>query len=386
MAGGTASLTSETVQSNTAMAGGGGQGYLSGGPGTAAGGRSGHRPSAPVSISLNTDISGNTPDQNTVIDTATLTVTPDEWTSAGLTLTLANDDNLHVSTTGTTTDAVPPVTPASVTNIAIASPSGAATSLTIDSTAGDPVPTGNLNYSGDGGLIVTGSGSVTLSAPNSYTGGTTVSTGTLLVDAATALPTGGSLAVGASGTFVFDPTAAAGSATVAAAPSSVPTTTDGRVRPVSGHPQGGSASAGLPTAGAIATNTLPPSPMSSPPAAADRGGGPDPASPLAGRGSAKRIATGRRTCRRLGRTRRGSALRVVGRDGFCLLRHSTEEVISATPPRWGRLTTIRTPRTNSVATTWRSWHGMRSLPNSVDDCGSCWQEIYLAGRTSVCRL
>jgi len=146
---------------------------------------------------------------------APLTVTAADWTSAGLTLTLGSDGNLHVYTTGTTTDAVPPVAPASVSNIEITSPSDTTANLTIDSTNGDPVPAGGLNYSGGGGLIITGSGSVTLSGTNSYTGGTTVSAGTLLVNAASALPDGGSLTVDAGGTFIFDPSQSASSVSAA---------------------------------------------------------------------------------------------------------------------------------------------------------------------------
>ncbi|MGA2259786.1 MAG: IPT/TIG domain-containing protein, partial [Thermoguttaceae bacterium] len=50
-------------------------------------------------------------------------VTAGDWTSAGLTLTLGSDGNLHVYTTGTTApELVPPCAPASVSNIAITSP------------------------------------------------------------------------------------------------------------------------------------------------------------------------------------------------------------------------------------------------------------------------
>jgi len=146
-----------------------------------------------------------------------LTVTPVDWTSAGLTLTLGSDGNLHVYTTGTTTDAVPPVAPASVSNIEITAPSGTTANLTIDSTNGDPIPAGGLNYSGAGGLIITGSGIVTLSGTNTYTGGTTVSSGTLLINAASALPDGTNLTIGAGGSFVFDPSQSASSATTAGA-------------------------------------------------------------------------------------------------------------------------------------------------------------------------
>jgi len=138
-----------------------------------------------------------------------LTVTPDDWTSAGLTLTLGSDGNLHVYTTGTTTDAVAPVAPASISSIDITSPSDTTADLTIDSSNGNPIPAGGLNYSGAGGLNITGSGVVTLAGPNSYTGGTTVFAGTILLKAGSALPGGTSLTVGAGGTFVFDPSAAA---------------------------------------------------------------------------------------------------------------------------------------------------------------------------------
>jgi autotransporter-associated beta strand protein len=146
-----------------------------------------------------------------------LIVTPADWTSAGLTLTMGSDGNLHVYTTGTTTDTVAPVAPASVTNIAIASPSISADNLTIDSAAGDAIPNGGLNYSGAGGLIITGPGSVVLlSSPNTYTGDTTVNQGTLVVANAGVLPDGTSLTVGAGGTFVFDPSQAAANLSAAA--------------------------------------------------------------------------------------------------------------------------------------------------------------------------
>ena len=45
-----------------------------------------------------------------------------DWTSAGLTLALGSDNNLHVYTTGTTSDVVASYPPACVTNVAIASP------------------------------------------------------------------------------------------------------------------------------------------------------------------------------------------------------------------------------------------------------------------------
>jgi autotransporter-associated beta strand protein len=46
---------------------------------------------------------------------------------------------------------------------------------------------------------------MTLSGTDTYTGGTTVEAGTLIVNSGTALPDGTSLTVGAGGTFIFDP-------------------------------------------------------------------------------------------------------------------------------------------------------------------------------------
>ncbi len=57
-------------------------------------------------------------------------------------------------------------------------------------------------------------GTVTLSGDNTYTGGTTVSAGTLGMTDASALPNGTSLTVNAGGTFIFDPSLAAGPAVV----------------------------------------------------------------------------------------------------------------------------------------------------------------------------
>jgi autotransporter-associated beta strand protein len=145
-----------------------------------------------------------------VIDTATLTVTAADWTSAGLTLLLDASGNVHVYTTGTTTDVVAPLPLATLTNIEITSPGGSAYQLTIDSTNGDPVPAGGLTYNGGGGLVKIGSGAVPLSATNIYTGGTTVWSGTLWINAADALPNDGGLTVGAGGTVIIDPPSSAG--------------------------------------------------------------------------------------------------------------------------------------------------------------------------------
>ncbi len=95
---------------------------------------------------------------------------------------------------------------------------------TIDGTVVSPI---SLVMSGSGRQVLTGSllgqgsvlvdsGTLILSGSDSYTGGTAVSGGTLEVTSGSALPAGQSLAVGASGTFIFDPTATAAPLTASA--------------------------------------------------------------------------------------------------------------------------------------------------------------------------
>jgi len=167
-------------------------------------------PSAAVGSGLNNYSILYVPGTLTVTPT-TLTVTTADWTSEGLTLMLGSDGNLHTFITGTTTNAVTPCPPASITEMGITAPSSTSANLTIDSTAGDPIPAGGLNYSGAGGLIKAGSGSVILSGTDTYTGGTTVVAGTLLINSTNAFPNGGSLTIGAGGTFIFDPSSSASS-------------------------------------------------------------------------------------------------------------------------------------------------------------------------------
>jgi autotransporter-associated beta strand protein len=68
---------------------------------------------------------------------------------------------------------------------------------------------GNL---GDGGLskslTLEGGGKLILSGTNTYSGGTVVNDGTLVVTSNSSLPDGTSLTVGAGGTLIFDPSAA----------------------------------------------------------------------------------------------------------------------------------------------------------------------------------
>ena len=109
-------------------------------------------------------------DHFTYIAAAPVVVTPSNWTPAGLTLALDGGGNLHVYQSGTTTDAVAPSPLAYVTDIAVTSPGSNSADLTIDSTNGDPIPTGGLNYSGPGGLVIIGSSVVALSGTNTYMG------------------------------------------------------------------------------------------------------------------------------------------------------------------------------------------------------------------------
>jgi autotransporter-associated beta strand protein len=142
-----------------------------------------------------------------VIDSSkTLVVPPADWTSAGLTLALGGAGNLYV--TGLSGDVVPPCPPAGVWNIVIAAPDAPTGDLTIDSSNGNPIPAGGLTYCGGGGLIITGGGSLTLSLPNTYTGGTFVSEGVLVAENSAAIPSGSTLSVGPDGSVVLgDPAA-----------------------------------------------------------------------------------------------------------------------------------------------------------------------------------
>ncbi len=137
-----------------------------------------------------------------------LVVAAANWTPAGLTLKIGGDSLLHVYVTGTTTDAVPPFAPAYVTSVQITGPRSGSGNLTVDSSAGNPIP--------GGGLIETGSGIVTLLGSNTYKDTTTVTSGELIVATPTALAHGSTLIVGANAAQFF------GSAPIVAAPTISP--------------------------------------------------------------------------------------------------------------------------------------------------------------------
>jgi RHS repeat-associated protein len=65
------------------------------------------------------------------------------------------------------------------------------------------------SISGVSGFIKSGSGEIVLSGTNSFSGGTQVLAGSLVVAATGALPDGTSLTVGSGGTFIFDPSQSA---------------------------------------------------------------------------------------------------------------------------------------------------------------------------------
>ena len=68
---------------------------------------------------------------------------------------------------------------------------------------------GNIKDSSSNARLVVNGGSLTLSGTNSYTGGTVVNAGTLIVTTSTALPYDMALTIGAGGTVIFDPSPAA---------------------------------------------------------------------------------------------------------------------------------------------------------------------------------
>ncbi len=80
---------------------------------------------------------------------------------------------------------------------------------TLNAAAGSLTVAGNIGQTGGSyGITKIGSGTLTLSGINTYTGGTLVSAGTVVVTSPSALPQGSALTVGYSGAFVFGASAA----------------------------------------------------------------------------------------------------------------------------------------------------------------------------------
>jgi autotransporter-associated beta strand protein len=129
----------------------------------------------------------NTYDGGTTIDGGTVSVSADgNLGTGGLTFTATGTGVLQI--TGSTFTSAKPVTL-----------NGTGT-FELDNT-----DSGSLsgNISGAGGLMKTGSGSLTLTGSNGYQGVTTVSGGTLTAGTVTSLPDGGAFDIGAGGTLVL---------------------------------------------------------------------------------------------------------------------------------------------------------------------------------------
>jgi hypothetical protein len=73
------------------------------------------------------------------------------WPAAGLTLQLAADGYLHLYQSGTTTDVVAPYAEAGLNSVAVTGLNGAAESLTVDLSGGEPIPAGGITLNGGTG-------------------------------------------------------------------------------------------------------------------------------------------------------------------------------------------------------------------------------------------
>jgi hypothetical protein len=114
-----------------------------------------------------------TPGSYTVTSKAFVVAAAD-WAAAGssnLTLTIGADAKVHVYITGTTTDVVTPHLPAYITNVSITGRNGVNDVLTVDFSAGNPIPSGGFTFNGGSGggnalLIVgvSGNDAVTMTA------------------------------------------------------------------------------------------------------------------------------------------------------------------------------------------------------------------------------
>ena len=93
----------------------------------------------------------------------------------------------------------------------ISAPIVLAGSLAVSTSSGASLQLGNISQGTtvSAALSLSGDGQLILSGTDSYTGGTTVNSGTLYVTNSSALADGTSLTVAAGGVFIFDPSAAA---------------------------------------------------------------------------------------------------------------------------------------------------------------------------------
>jgi autotransporter-associated beta strand protein/parallel beta-helix repeat protein len=98
-------------------------------------------------------------------------------------------------------------------------------SRTINTASGDVTIAGSIGESGGSfGLTKTGAGTLNLSGTNSYSGGTVVNDGTLVIASAGALPDGANLTIGAGGIAVFGASQAASSVSAAGLTAPAPAT------------------------------------------------------------------------------------------------------------------------------------------------------------------
>ena len=104
------------------------------------------------------------------------------------------------------------------TNITVASGGVAPGSLVFSNTIGTNYALSGGPIQGATSLVLSGGGQLTLSGTNTYTGGTIVDQGTLIVTNANGLPDGGSLTIGAGGTLIFQGDLGAGGGAVTAVP------------------------------------------------------------------------------------------------------------------------------------------------------------------------
>ena len=73
------------------------------------------------------------------------------WPTAGLTLQIAADGNLHIYQTGTTTNVVTPYAAAGLNSVAVTGLNAGGEALTVDLSTGKPIPAGGITFNGGTG-------------------------------------------------------------------------------------------------------------------------------------------------------------------------------------------------------------------------------------------